>query len=197
MSTIKPLDTHQLYDILSRDPYVSPHFGGVYPRDALPIVSEGRSFVINTDRADKPGEHWVCVYFGDDGIAEYFDSYGLPPWVYGDIVRFMRSKSRSIVYNTVPYQSLDTPVCGHYCIYYLHHRSRKVPRSDMMRWLMSYHLPIPSKTWTKEDNDRFIYQWYRENVNPRKPRALTMKKQTCVCRKVSDHVPPSVASVWT
>ena len=98
------LDTYQLYDILSQDLHVGPHFGGVYPRDRLPSGSTRRSFVVNTDTSDRPGEHWVCIHFGEDGVAEYFDSYGLPPWAYGDIVRFMRSRSKQYLlqYDPLP-----------------------------------------------------------------------------------------------
>ena len=27
-----------------------------------------------------PGSNWVDVYISDTGYAEYFDSYGLPPY---------------------------------------------------------------------------------------------------------------------
>ena len=73
------LGTYQLYGILSQDPHVGPHFGGVYPRDRLPSGSTRRSFLVKTDMSRIcPGEHWVCVHFGDDDVAEYFDSYGPP-----------------------------------------------------------------------------------------------------------------------
>ena len=52
-------------------------FRGVYPIDLLPKRQQG-VYVINLDKHDEPGSHWVAVY--DDGkIGEYFDSYGLPP----------------------------------------------------------------------------------------------------------------------
>jgi hypothetical protein len=33
------------------------------------------AYVVNSDRSDGPGEHWIAVYFCKDGCAEFFDSY--------------------------------------------------------------------------------------------------------------------------
>ena len=181
---MKALDTYQLYDILSQDPHVGPHFGGVYPRDRLPSGSTRRSFVVNTDTSDRPGEHWVCVHFGEDGVAEYFDSYGLPPWAYGDIVRFMRSRSKQIYYNTTRYQSDETKVCGHYCTYYLKQRNLGVSRRALDRGLWT---PYRSAQTTQE-NDRFVYRWFQKRYLSRRPRRFHFPRQTCVRRKKDDRV---------
>ena len=184
---MKALDTYQLYDILSHDPHVGPQFGGVYPRDRLPFGSTRRSFVINTDESGRPGEHWVCVHFGDDGVAEYFDSYGLPPWAYGDIVRFMRSRTKNIHYNATRYQSDETKVCGHYCTYYLKQRNRRVPRRVLDRWLWTPCRYWPTKT-TPLENDRFVYRWFQKRFLTRKPRRFHFQRQTCVRRKKDELV---------
>ena len=38
-------------------------FDGVFSADTLP--EKPRLFVCNTDASDKPGRHWICMYFED------------------------------------------------------------------------------------------------------------------------------------
>ena len=51
-------------------------FDGVFSADSLP--EKPRLLVVNTDPANQPGRHWVCMSV-KDGYGEYFDSFGLPP----------------------------------------------------------------------------------------------------------------------
>ena len=41
------------------------------------------SYVANTDPSTAPGGHWVAMFFNNPRSAEFFDSYGLHPIVYG------------------------------------------------------------------------------------------------------------------
>jgi hypothetical protein len=49
--------------------------------DSLPkfVHSYPAAFIINTHPKNKPGEHWIAVYFYANLKAVYFDSYGFPP----------------------------------------------------------------------------------------------------------------------
>jgi len=54
---------------------------GVYPIDILPsTLMKPSIIVINLDKYYMSGSHWVAICFSDSGYAEYFDSYGLPPY---------------------------------------------------------------------------------------------------------------------
>ena len=95
------------------------HFAGVFPRNLIPSIETLKTpscFVSNTDESHSPGEHWVAFYIANPNRIEFFDSYGMPPSVYG----FTLNVS---CYNTTQYQSFDSNVCGHYCIFYLYVRS--------------------------------------------------------------------------
>lgn len=95
-------------------------FIGTFPRDMLPqIKKRPAAFVINTDDSSSPGEHWVAVYLPEYGVAEYFDSYGLPP-MSEDIHHFLNSVSPSgFLYSNVTLQSVNTETCGQYCILFI------------------------------------------------------------------------------
>jgi hypothetical protein len=90
---------------------------GVYAADKLPkSYSKPAAFIANTDEQGKPGTHWVAIYIPKIGKTEYFDSYGLPPFVDGHISFLDNHKW---MHNQVEMQSLTSNVCGHYCLMYL------------------------------------------------------------------------------
>ena len=181
MQGIQGLNAHQLNSILSRDPYVGPSFGGVYPRDVLPdYLPYGKhSFIVNTDPHDQPGEHWIAIHFIGHQIAEYFDSYGLPPWIYPDIYQFMKRHADRVMYNQQMYQHPRTKVCGHYCVYYLRQRHRGVPSHVLFQRL--FHHPSPRRPIDPLRNDRFIWRWFRDQY--RIPVPKSVRYQSCQPRQ--------------
>ena len=71
------MNTDHIERAICQDPSAEAIFTGVYARDKLPkSIKYPAAMVWNTDPADQPGEHWVAAYFNEDGIGEYFDSYG-------------------------------------------------------------------------------------------------------------------------
>ncbi|KAK3751007.1 hypothetical protein QZH41_020165 [Actinostola sp. cb2023] len=105
------------------DRLLRPAFQGVFPADRLPTTHRsGTGLIVNTDPSDRPGMHWVAMYWDNEGRAEFFDSYGQTPQSYhpswGDYL------GRGCRYSTRSLQSPRTTVCGHYCLYYLTHRVR-------------------------------------------------------------------------
>ena len=89
------------------------------------------SYVVNTDPSTAPGEHWVAMFFSNQRSAEFFDSYGLHPIVYG-LTNFLDSHSSSWTYNSKTLQSLISEVCGHYTMYYILFRSRGCSLSEIL-----------------------------------------------------------------
>ena len=78
-----------------------------------------------------PEEHWVAMFFNNPRSAEFFDSYGLHPIVYG-LTDFLDSHSSSWDYNSKTLQSLISEVCGHYTVYYILFRSRGCSLSEIL-----------------------------------------------------------------
>ena len=123
------MDTVQLTLVLRKDKYTRGVFQGVYPSDKLPtsVSSFPALFIANVDDSNKPGSHWVAFYFTKDREGEFFDSYGLPPSNYSKtFTRFLKNNSNSWIFNTVTLQSINSKVCGHYCLYFALFRSRHV-----------------------------------------------------------------------
>ena len=76
---------------------------------------------MNIDKHYMPGSHWVALWFSDSGYAEYFDSYGLPPYK-REIMSYLQNHSTSWTFNHHRLQGLTSNVCGHSCSLYALHR---------------------------------------------------------------------------
>lgn len=51
-------------------------FKGVYPSDKIPKLNALKKYaILNLDRSDEPGSHWIAVAFDDDKTYVY-DSFG-------------------------------------------------------------------------------------------------------------------------
>ena len=125
------MDTLQIERILKNDFCTKKIFKGVYPKDLLPTVEYPGSYVVNTDPSSSPGEHWVGMFFNDEGSGEFFDSYSLHPIIY-ELEEFMISHSSSRIDISKTLQSLISPVCGHYTVYYISFRSRSCSLSEIL-----------------------------------------------------------------
>ena len=68
------MDTEQIERLLAADSYTKSIVVGALPKDCLPkngIASYPAAFVCNTHSSDKPGQHWICMFFTNDGRGEY------------------------------------------------------------------------------------------------------------------------------
>ena len=75
------MNTLQIERLLKKDLKSKTIFKKVCALDQLEKPTFPSAYVINSDPSSKPGEHWVAVYFDKRGRGEYFDSYGLPPYL--------------------------------------------------------------------------------------------------------------------
>ena len=115
------MNTLQIHKVLTKH---VKYFQGVYPIDLLPsALIKPSIIVINLYKHYMPGSHWVAVCFSDSGYAEYFDSYGLPPYKL-EIMAYLQRHSISWRFNRHRLQGLTTNVCGHYCCLYALHRAK-------------------------------------------------------------------------
>lgn len=131
------MDGKTISRTLLSDPFSLKSFGGVlslsekkyWPKPIkLPV-----SYVFNTDaRKYGPGEHWVALYCGKNGVCEYFDSYGTAPLE--GIYDFAKSfSSGPVYYNTKWVQSPLSHVCGGYAIFFLLMRARGISMQNVVK----------------------------------------------------------------
>ena len=76
------MNTFQLAQVLTKDPFTKGSFSGVYACDELTSIEINKypkSFVVNTDPMELPGTHWIAIYFNEQMKGEFIDSYGKHP----------------------------------------------------------------------------------------------------------------------
>lgn len=91
------------------------------------------AFILNTEPHNKPGAHWVgFIYNGPTRRLEYFDSYAMPLSFYADVHdALVRNKLAHLVVPVAKQcmQSVDSQVCGQYCVVFLMWRARNLDSS--------------------------------------------------------------------
>ena len=108
---------------LFRDNYTGKMCEGVLARDELPDrVPYPSCYIINTRPRTHNGEHWLALFYDQQGHADFFDSYGQHP-SYFNLKSFLDKTSTSWSYNQKRIQGLSTH-CGYYCLLYLFFRAR-------------------------------------------------------------------------
>ena len=100
---------------LAANPLTANFFKGVRAADDIPRSDTLGAFVVNTDPAHKPGQHWVVLINTPTSVT-YFDPYGIPP---PEIIRTRLVKtSKTLLYNRKRFQGLRN-TCGYYCMYFI------------------------------------------------------------------------------
>src|SRR6267154_3993004 len=106
-------------------------YRGIYACDRLPnVVIRPSVIVVNTDPADQPGQHWICMFFDKNGHGEFFDSFGISPQRIFE--RYMDSRCTVWTFNNKQMQSLVSRFCGHYCIWYCMMKFRKASLNELI-----------------------------------------------------------------
>ena len=134
------LSTNELYGLALTDAPLGKYFGGVFVADKTPIHIESypKAFIVNTDPSDKPGEHWLGVWFNNEESVEFYDSYAMPPHYYSkDIQQFVRRP----ILQDIPWalQEYDSSTCGDYALYFLMMRAK------------GYYIPTIMKQFKRHD----------------------------------------------
>ena len=101
------------------------HWLGVFASDQVPHFDRRQrrpfALVVNTDPSNRPGAHWLAFYASADLSSpplEMFDSYGFSPSMHS--LAYLATRIHS---SSVSYQSIDSSICGHYCLFFLFNRA--------------------------------------------------------------------------
>lgn len=112
-----------LNEILSNDPFTNKSFLGVFARDELPFQPPYPSCLIfNTAPREHSGQHWLALYYDQNGICDFFDPYGMPALNF-NMTSYLEKTSNHWKENKKRLQGLSH-YCGHYCFLYLLFRAR-------------------------------------------------------------------------
>lgn len=126
------MNNRQLHLLAQQDPVLQRYFKGVFASDELVHFQceTPCCFIANVEPSQLPGSHWTAFYLPHNAPLEYFCSYGLPPTPF---VSFLHGSGyECYTANVDRLQTLGSSVCGQYCLFYLHERSRGHSMSDIL-----------------------------------------------------------------
>lgn len=151
-------------------------FLGVFAKDKIPLTmtSYPCCFVANTDISSMSGEHWVAYFYDSPQSYEFFDSYGMPPQVYG----FVSVNN----YNRKSLQSLTSSVCGQFCLFYLYLRSRGFTLNQILNSFSS-----SDSSWNDFQVARYAKKHFAVNNSPAFSNFIC--SQSCVSRNLCKCLP--------
>ena len=94
-------------------------FKGVFPCDRIPnIESFPASMILNTDKHNEKGEHWVAIHINKDKFGIYFDSYGLKP-INKEFLEYLNERTDNWTYNHTRIQGMNSKNCGMFCVLFI------------------------------------------------------------------------------
>ena len=96
---------------------ISSFIGCFACNDIPPIKHYPSSFIVNTDRNNQPGTHWVAIYMTKKSCL-YFDSFGEEVQE-NDIMFFLRKYYEKVTYSMVQLQDYNSVTCGQFCISFI------------------------------------------------------------------------------
>ena len=106
-------------DCLKKDSVTSKIFLGVFARDELPKkVKYPSCFIFNTKPRNHSGEHWVSVFYDQDGRGIFFDSYGQSAKTFR-MQSYMDKTSILKPYSNLKRIQGNSTYCGYYCMLFL------------------------------------------------------------------------------
>lgn len=153
------MNTLEIWNALSTNVHTKKYFKGVFPLDRIPkfIKNKPALLVVNTDKSNKPGSHWVAIYLPLKGNAEYFDSYGIKPMHDEFIQFFKRQKFVKVLYNNIQLQNYFSTVCGEYCCVFLLQRTKNKTLENFIKTYFN------KKNF--EDNDKIVETLFLKSFN--------------------------------
>ena len=105
-----PLRNLDIQDYFNKE----ERFNSVYSRNNLPKLKKG-AYVINLDHNKNTGTHWVVLFVKSNEVI-YFDSFCVE-YIPEEIME--RIKNKNIKTNIFRIQTLDSIMCGYYCVLFI------------------------------------------------------------------------------
>lgn len=111
-----------------------PNYSGTIASDQILDLPKTipQGFVMNLDKSNQPGSHWVGVYICEDSV-EYFDPLGnpIPPTIQKDLLSFTRSLDlpymMKLKVNEIKQQHGNSHRCGYHSIRFVDDRLHDIP----------------------------------------------------------------------
>ena len=122
MSSVRPLSTVQLDEILNNLSVTRRKYLGTYPACVHPKSKKScYAFISNIDEHDEAGQHW-CAWVVKEDTVSFFDSFGREPWNESFPYHFREivDEFKRIKYTNTRIQNWASKTCGYFCIHFIY-----------------------------------------------------------------------------
>ena len=134
------MNTLQINEIIEKDSYAKKYYLGTVALDQLPqFIKYPSCFILNNQKSNQPGQHWIAIYFGKNQKAEFFDSFGQSAKYY-NLENYIKTRSKGFVNSNIKLQSNYSTFCGYYCVLYILLKSRGWTLSKILKQFKSPRL---------------------------------------------------------
>lgn len=114
-------------------------FQGVFPIDLLPTTSQSNTcFIINTDRSNLPGKHWIAV-IKRNGKGFCFDPLGF--YTPTKLMYWMNQHCTKWSSNLRQIQPWSSVLCGLYCLHFLFFASSPMMKETNFKNIVNLMYP--------------------------------------------------------
>ena len=94
--------------------------------------------ILNNQKSNEPGEHWIAIYFDKPKKCEFFDSFGNISNYY-NLQNYLKKVSKGHkTFNKKKLKS-DYSFCGYYCILFLLFKARCFSLKKFLSYFMDSH----------------------------------------------------------
>ena len=154
-----PTTTKQLATLAEHDTHLRPYLAGVLASDRLPaspIKSRPQGYIVNVDRHDAQGSHWLGVWTDDD-TCELMDSFGMDmagydiPW----FEKWTRDHFWTVRESRKTLQAINSQSCGMYTLAFLVTCAMGISMDGYLSMFTTYD-------YVK--NDHRIAEWFKKMV---------------------------------
>ena len=148
------MNTLQVSSIIKLDKRTSKIYLGTFAFDKLPtIVNYPSCLIVNTQKSNQLGEHWLAIYYSKNKSCYFFDSMGLPPTFY-KLEQYIKLTSKSYTHNKKQLQGIFSQYCGYYCINFLLIKSRNIGMKHFYKFFNN----------TPKENDQLIKRLIDDSI---------------------------------
>ena len=130
-------------------------YRGCFAKNEIPSQLQRGFYIVNLNNSDEAGSHWTCIINLHNDHIIYFDSYGAPAPQQAEFA-MKNTGNKKCYYNTMQLQSLNSNVCGYYCIFVIELLQKRYKFLDIID-MFSFD--------DYESNDRFIETIFKQYVN--------------------------------
>lgn len=119
-----------------------PNYKGTMAINELPKkISPDESGIVNYQIRAQGGTHWVAYYNTPKlNYVLYFDSFGISPP--SQIVKFLKTSKKEILYSTTSIQDPLSSLCGYYCMMFILEMEKGI---SFVKFLNKFNSLYPKK----------------------------------------------------